>query len=160
MRIIHSSQLGLAASAILGLALGNCHSLSALTSVQINRGSSDYIRSSTGTWFSNNGDRGGTTSVATNAIAQSVPSTRDKFLWPFASTSIWNMPIGSGAVYTPANIEPANYVSGDEEYFYKVNASDPLRTVYGPGSFGPGRCTGRQSMNISLPVPDNLGNPE
>ncbi len=85
-----------------------------------------------------------------------ISSGRDKWLWPFASTSIWNMPIGSGAVYTPANIQSVPFVGADQEYFYKLNASDPLRPVYGPGSFGPGRCTGTQSVNISLPVPDNL----
>src|SRR5882762_4278272 len=31
---------------------------------------------------------------------------RDPLKWPFASTSIWNMPIGSNAVYVPANIPP------------------------------------------------------
>ncbi|MGZ4869152.1 MAG: hypothetical protein ACXV2F_02175, partial [Halobacteriota archaeon] len=33
-------------------------------------------------------------------------ATRDPLKQPFASTSIWNMPIGSGAVFTPANISP------------------------------------------------------
>ncbi len=118
MRFFQRHQLTLVASAILGLAIGNFQSVSAL--------------------------------------AQSVPTTRDKWLWPFASTSIWNMPIGSGAVYTPANIQPVPFVGGDEEYFYKVNASDPLRPVYGTGNFGPGRCTGTFSVNISLPIPDDL----
>ena len=138
MRIVQSSQLALAAIAILGLGLGNCHS---------------------------DGDSGGTTSVATNAISQhtnamakstTVPSKRDKWLWPFSSKSIWNMPIGSGAVYTPANIQPAHYASGDQEYFYKLRAGAPLRPVYGPGAWGPGRCTGTKSVNISLPIPDDL----
>src|SRR5712671_857017 len=31
---------------------------------------------------------------------------RDPLKWPFVSTSIWNMPIGSNAVYVPANIPP------------------------------------------------------
>lgn len=118
MSIARSNQLALVASAILGLALGNCQSVATVSSVQIN--------------------------------------TRDKWLWPFASTSIWNMPIGSGAVYTPANIQPAHFAGADLEYFYKLKASDPLRPVYSPGNFGPGRCTGKQSMNISLPVPNNL----
>lgn len=84
------------------------------------------------------------------------PNTRDKWLWPFASKSIWNMPIGSGASYTPAGIQQSPYLSGDEEYFYKLNAGDPLQPVYGPGAWGQGRCTGTQSMGISLPIPDNL----
>lgn len=35
------------------------------------------------------------------------PGTRDPLKWPFVQDSIWNMPIGSGAVYVPANL-PAN----------------------------------------------------
>lgn len=33
------------------------------------------------------------------------PTTRDPKKWPFASTSIWNMPIGSNAQYVPAGID-------------------------------------------------------
>jgi len=66
------------------------------------------------------------------------------------------MPIGSGAIYTPVNIQPAHYVSGDQEYFYKIRAGVPLRQVYGPGTWGEGRCTGTQSMGISLPIADDL----
>ena len=31
---------------------------------------------------------------------------RDPMKWPFAGTSIWNMPIGANAVYAPANLPP------------------------------------------------------
>ncbi|MEL7533338.1 MAG: T9SS type A sorting domain-containing protein [Bacteroidota bacterium] len=34
-------------------------------------------------------------------------NSRDPFLWPFADSSIWNMPIGDQAVYVPALIEQA-----------------------------------------------------
>ncbi|MBR8836676.1 MAG: hypothetical protein DSM106950_22335 [Stigonema ocellatum SAG 48.90 = DSM 106950] len=81
---------------------------------------------------------------------------RDKFLWPFSSTSPWNMPIGSGARYLKANIGKAGYAGADKEYFYKLKTGDPLRPVYGPGNWGQGRCTGTQSMGIALPIPDNL----
>lgn len=33
-----------------------------------------------------------------------LPGTRDPQKWPFAQNSIWNTPIGSGAVYVPANL--------------------------------------------------------
>ncbi|MBD2778467.1 hypothetical protein [Iningainema tapete] len=81
---------------------------------------------------------------------------RDKFLWPFASTSIWNMPIGSKARYVPANIAKAKLAEADQEYFYKLKQGDPERPVIAPGAWGEGRCTGTQPMGISLPVPDNL----
>lgn len=81
---------------------------------------------------------------------------RDKFLWPFSSSSPWNMPIGSGARYQPANIKQAHYATGDEEYFFKLKADNPLQPLYAPGSWGPGRCTGTRSQGISLPLPDAL----
>jgi hypothetical protein len=36
--------------------------------------------------------------------AAAAPACRDRFLWPFNATSIWNTPIGDGAVYIPAGI--------------------------------------------------------
>lgn len=90
------------------------------------------------------------------ATPSQTATTRDKFLWPFLSTSPWNMPIGSNAKYIPANIGKAGYAAGDQEYIYQLQASDPSRTVYGPGAWGQGRCTGNQSMGISLNIPDSL----
>lgn len=86
----------------------------------------------------------------------SQPITRDKFLAPFSSTSPWNMPIGANAQYIEANIGKAGYAGADKEYFYILKAGDPLRPVYAPGTWGEGRCTGTQSMGISLPIPDDL----
>ena len=40
----------------------------------------------------------------TASIDGSTPAARDPLQQPFASTSIWNMPVGSDAVYVPANI--------------------------------------------------------
>ena len=34
-----------------------------------------------------------------------VHAQRDPFQWPFTSTSIWNMPIGSNSVYQPAGFK-------------------------------------------------------
>ncbi len=82
-------------------------------------------------------------------------STRDKFLWPFSSKSPWNMPIGSGAQYKPANIQPAYFAGADEEYFYKVNAKDPVRLVYAPGASESGRCTGTYSQG-RMQFPNNV----
>ncbi len=41
--------------------------------------------------------------------------TRDPMLWPFASTSIWNMPIGSDAHLTPANLEASREIGNFQE---------------------------------------------
>lgn len=94
-------------------------------------------------------------SVGNCSTIPAAKTTRDKWLWPFASTSPWNMPIGSDARYTPANLQKAAWVSADEEYFYKAKADDPVRSVYVPGTWGPGRCTGTTPQG-KLQVPDNL----
>jgi hypothetical protein len=71
--------------------------------------------------------------TATAAPASpAMPGTRDKYRWPFASNSIWNMPIGSGARYVPAGIEYAGAWNGqitrDNEYI-GLNPNDPLRRL-------------------------------
>jgi len=83
------------------------------------------------------------------------PSTRKKFVWPFSSKSPWNMPIGSNANYVPANIQQAYFAGADEEYISKINANDPVRSVYAPGAWGPGRCTGTTSQG-TMQFPNNL----
>ncbi len=89
--------------------------------------------------------------------APSKTPTRDKFLWPFSSTSIWNMPIGSKARYVPANIKKAGFAGADVEYIFKLKNGDPLRKLYEPGAWGEGRCTGKKLVGIApLPIPDDL----
>ena len=39
-------------------------------------------------------------------ISHDSQAQRDPLLWPFADTSIWNMPIGSNAIYVDAKIQP------------------------------------------------------
>ncbi len=41
------------------------------------------------------------------ASAADEPATRSPRAWPFAQNSIWNMPIGSDAVYKDADLQPA-----------------------------------------------------
>jgi hypothetical protein len=56
---------------------------------------------------------------------------RDPLVQPFASTSIWNMPVGSGATYVPAQIAPptANTLQGDEDVIV-LTPSAPLTPIY------------------------------
>ncbi len=61
--------------------------------------------------------------------------TRDPYYWPFAATSIWNMPIGSGAVLKKAGFEAERAVTTDTEYVIQVKASDPVVELYTPNSF-------------------------
>lgn len=63
-----------------------------------------------------------------------IAGSRDKYTWPFASTSIWNMPIGSHAVYVPAGILPAyawhRQITTDEEYL-GLDPNAPLHALNG-----------------------------
>ncbi|GCE31306.1 hypothetical protein KDA_67900 [Dictyobacter alpinus] len=93
-------------------------------------------------------------------------SGRDPLTWPFASTSIWNMPIGDQAQYAPANIPRAANATPDPDWLITTTSSDPVRPIYQPGSFGPGRCsgtTGEGSSTTYFPdnviVPDATSNP-
>ena len=61
--------------------------------------------------------------------------TRDPYYWPFAATSIWNMPIGSDAVLKKAGFETERAVTTDTEYVIQVKASDPVVELYTPNSF-------------------------
>ncbi len=63
-------------------------------------------------------------------------SARDPWLWPFATNSPWNMPIGSGAIYASATDartqslinNPAGYNVGTMDISLSA-ASDPLREI-------------------------------
>ncbi len=69
------------------------------------------------------------------AGANKYSGTRDPWLWPFAATSIWNMPIGSGAKLEKANFRSAKNIGIDDEYLVKVPAGSPIVDVYAPSSW-------------------------
>ncbi|NHC36655.1 hypothetical protein [Scytonema millei] len=145
MRKFQAQQIALAASVVLSITIGSCHTTTANNQgksgdLSAQKPSQDFLISQ----------------QVTSGILAQDPKSRDKWLWPFSSTSIWNMPIGATATYVPANLPKAGFFGADREYFYKLKAGDPMRPVLSPGSFGPGRCTGKQSMGLSLPIPDNL----
>ena len=66
-------------------------------------------------------------------------TTRDPAVWPFASTSPWNVPIGSGARFASASdpstldVQALSGVNIDagaySQPIYRASATDPLRTV-------------------------------
>ncbi len=68
-------------------------------------------------------------------------ATRDPLSWPFATTSIWNMPIGSNAHYVNAVIGSRGFGT-DIDHFVVTSASDPLVPTYMPPTFLQGRCNG------------------
>ncbi len=54
------------------------------------------------------------------------------------------LPLGSNAVYEPANLKTGLRTSLDVELLYQVSESDPLTRLYAPGSFDH-RCRGTKS---------------
>lgn len=86
----------------------------------------------------------------------STGETRDPLKWPFAPDSIWNMPIGSNAQYVDAQIGWSARATVDIDHFYVLSGDDPLQPVYDIANWGPGRSTGTNYQNISLPIPDDL----
>ncbi len=73
--------------------------------------------------------------VALASISVSAfPTTRDAYLWPFTSTSPWNLPIGSGAVYVSARIQTTTGMGGEIVRENEVIALDPrapIKTISG-----------------------------
>lgn len=91
------------------------------------------------------------------------PTTRDPLKQPFASSSIWNMPIGSGAVYVPANLSSA-LGSGmpqidDERIIFKPTAPLTAVNYSSAGWSGANRCTATGGQLLSVPIPTNYINP-
>ena len=93
---------------------------------------------------------------STEVSAAQLPTSRDPLTWPFAQNSIWNAPIGSGAEYVDAKIDWVEHATVDVDHFYVLNADDPLRPVYAPGNWGPGRPAGYEYRNIALPLADDF----
>jgi hypothetical protein len=87
-------------------------------------------------------------------LAAGLAETRDPWFWPFASDSIWNTPIGSGAVYEPAGFKRSGYIGVDQEWFFKLKKSDPIRQIKSPSDWGK-RWPGDKVLG-SMPVPDDL----
>ena len=93
-----------------------------------------------------------------------TPTTRNVLKWPFAATSIWNMPIGSGAAYVAANL-PA--VPGGDVWSPMPMIDDerivlrPQATVtpinYSSAAWsGANRCSGTGGQLVSVPMPSDF----
>ena len=88
--------------------------------------------------------------------------TRNPFYWPFAATSIWNMPIGSNAQLKPAGFGDEYWIGADTEYMVKTKSTDPVVKVYSPSSWGqrwPGdRPQGEMHVPYNFILADASGN--
>ena len=82
-------------------------------------------------------------------------SNRNKFLWPFSKTSIWNTPIGSNATYVDADFGTLGLVYADAEYIYQSSAADPVQKVYLIGGWVPRVPIEPTPSYISIHIADN-----
>jgi hypothetical protein len=87
-------------------------------------------------------------------------ATRDKLRQPFASTSIWNMPVGSAAAYQPANIKDwTGWGVFLEEIYIIHRPTAPLQPIYWSDDrwSGGSRCEPTSTqIQYYAPVPDNF----
>ena len=112
-------------------------------------------------------------SQKTSSVASQIPTvnvngmekysgTRNAWLWPFEATSIWNMPIGSGAKLSPAGLKDEYWIGVDTEYMVKTKSSDPVVEVYSPSSWGkrwPGdKYQGKMTVPYNFILADAQGN--
>jgi hypothetical protein len=101
-----------------------------------------------------------TTAPPTTTTTSTPPGGRDPLRQPFASTSIWNMPLGSGAVYVPANLPsiPGNDTTSrvpqiDDEPIV-LSPSSPLTQVLASnGGWGGNRCKTQRTVLATVPIP-------
>ncbi len=81
---------------------------------------------------------------------------RDPCQWPFAASSIWNTPIGSGAVYVPARIAPATAAGMTyDPDFIVMTPTEPLVSIFGSqaGFSGQDRCAADGPELFQAPIP-------
>jgi hypothetical protein len=91
-------------------------------------------------------------------------STRDPLKWPFAATSIWNRPVGSGAVYVPAGFTQfiMDGITADEDILI-LTPNAPLTEVYYNGagwSQNKSRCEKEGQLMATLPIPADFVIPQ
>lgn len=83
--------------------------------------------------------------------------TRDPLKWPFSQKSIWNMPIGSKAVYVHAKIEKATSwgMTLDEDYLVlsPESPSVPIYQNFAGWDRNKSRCTIDGNLLFSAPIP-------
>jgi hypothetical protein len=90
-------------------------------------------------------------------------TSRDKLKWPFASNSIWNMPIGSGAVYVPANLSgnPGGNIwagmPGIDDEKITLRPTAPMTAINASNAAwtGRNRCSATGGLLVSVPMPSN-----
>ncbi|HTA40579.1 MAG TPA: hypothetical protein VK760_15960 [Candidatus Acidoferrales bacterium] len=81
---------------------------------------------------------------------------RDKYHWPFASASLWNRAVGSGATYRPAGIVSTETVFAIDPAVLIMTPTAPLTSLYYSGAAWTGRdrcAAGSKVLAQRLPIP-------
>ncbi len=83
------------------------------------------------------------------AVTSAAPC-RDRFLWPFSVTSVWNTPIGTGAQFVPGGIFPPTMPGpesfhSDQDILIRASPTDPLFDWIDQGTLCLGRTVGAVS---------------
>ncbi len=99
-------------------------------------------------------------SATASALAErlSVLTSRDPWLRPFSSDSIWNTPIGSEAVYVHAELPHTDRHALEHSTLMRTDPSDPERAVLRTGSWRD-RCSGTEDSGRTLHLPDGWAPP-
>lgn len=89
-----------------------------------------------------------------------IEETRDPLKWPFSQTSIWNMPIGSNAVYVNAKIEKAmsRGMTADEDIIV-MTPGEALVGIYinsAGWNRNKSRCEVEGDLLFSAPIPGDF----
>lgn len=88
-------------------------------------------------------------------------ATRSPFFWPFLSTSIWNQPIGTNAVYVNAKLPPRGKTAiSAEKIAMNMDTTQPVVPVWqNGGQHDTNRCTGSLGLfspAINIPYNQSL----
>jgi hypothetical protein len=103
--------------------------------------------------------------VLTSGFGQTRIIKRDPHKWPFAQNAIWNTPIGSDAVYVPANIQPAMAagITIDEDYIVMRPEAMPIEIMESDAGWDSdkSRCENNGVFHMRANVPrDFIVSPE
>lgn len=100
---------------------------------------------------------GSRTASGPSEVVTPVASIRNPLLQPFSSDSIWNLPIGAGALYVPASIQRSTGAGGfqADNNVLILDPSAPVTPVYynGDGWGGGSRCSIEGGTLLSAPIP-------
>jgi hypothetical protein len=106
----------------------------------------------------------GPTTTPGDGPSDAAPTTRDPFAQPFASTSIWNMPIGSGAAYVPASIKPATGTSleADDDVIVLTPTAPSTDIYINTADWDPtkSRCAVEGALLFAAPMPSDFVVPD